>query len=410
MFVDIDYFKNFNDAHGHEHGDLLLKSVAARLQSAVRTDDVVARLGGDEFVILLRKLEVAGSESVVDRIARETLTALRVPFVVAGQSFEIQASIGAAIYPRDGRTAPELLKNADAAMYAAKQAGRNRAMIFSAKSMQTRAQQMRRGAAIRQGLANSEFFLVYQPQVDALTGSPTGLEALLRWDRPGIGLVYPADFIPLAEELGYIKALGQRALEIASGQCLIWTQMDLHPRIAVNVSALQFQDPEWIDSVHAVLFQTQISPHFIDLEITESILIANPRQTAETLKKLNTIGITLTLDDFGTGYSSLSYLSELPFNTVKIDRSFVANVDQKHARGIAQAIVALAHSLGMRVIAEGVETPLQMTILRDMGVEEMQGYYFSKPLLSEEVPRWWVKQMNNAKAWLDGQLGQSGSG
>ncbi len=403
MFVDIDFFKNFNDLHGHEHGDLLLKTIAARLQAAVRSDDLVARLGGDEYVILLRKLQVASSETAVDRIARDVLSALRVPFVVAGKSFEIQASIGIAIYPRDGRSASELLKNADAAMYAAKQSGRGRFVIFSVESGQAREQQMRRETAIREGLANAEFFLVYQPQIDAVTGMPAGLEALMRWNRPGVGMVSPAEFIPLAEQLGLIKALGQRALEIACGQCLVWEQMDLHPRVSVNVSARQLEDPEWLDAVHDLLARTKISPHFIDLEITESTLVGNPRQTAEILKRLHAIGVSLTLDDFGTGYSSLSYLTQLPFDTIKIDRSFVTPIDQKEPRSIAQAIVALAHSLGMRVIAEGVETPLQMSILREIGVEEMQGFYFSKPLATEAVAPWWFSQMDNAKAWLEGQ-------
>lgn len=396
LFIDLDYFKSYNDTHGHEQGDFLLKTVASRLLAAVRTDDMVARLGGDEFVILLRKLDGPGAEEAIERVAREVLAALQVPLKVGSREVDVQASIGVAMFPRDGKTATDLLKNADAAMYAAKQGGRGRVEVFSSESGQVQAERTRREVAIREGLANAEFFLVYQPQVDCATGSPSGLEALMRWNRPGKDMVAPTEFIRIAEEIGLIKALGQRALDLACSQLLTWQQSDLFPRVAVNVSAKQLDDPDWLDSVESTIASARISPRFLDLEITESMLVGNPKRIAETLSRLNRIGVTLTLDDFGTGYSSLSYLTQLPFDTIKIDRSFVTALDQKEQRSIAQAIVALAHSLGMRVIAEGVETPLQMTIVRDMGVEEMQGYYFAKPMRAEEVPAWWQTQIANA--------------
>ena len=403
LFVDLDFFKAYNDSHGHEKGDLLLKNVAARLSAAVRTDDMVARLGGDEFVVLLRKLDSVGSEQIVERIAREILATIQMPFAVGSRQIDIRASIGVAIFPRDGTTATELLKNADAAMYAAKEGGRGRVEMYSSESGQAQAERTKREVAIREGLANSEFYLVFQPQVECVTGLPSGLEALMRWNRPGKGMVAPAEFISVAEEIGLIKVLGQRALDLACSQLLTWQQADLFPRVAVNVSARQLDDPDWLDSIQTTIERAKISPRFIDLEITESMLVGNPKRIAETLSTLNRIGVTLTLDDFGTGYSSLSYLTQLPFDTIKIDRSFVSALEQKESRTIAQAIVALAHSLGMRVIAEGVETPLQMTIVRDMGVEEMQGYYFAKPMRADEVPAWWQMQMSNASLTVPAQ-------
>ncbi|MFN3629118.1 MAG: putative bifunctional diguanylate cyclase/phosphodiesterase, partial [Casimicrobiaceae bacterium] len=396
LFIDLDFFKSYNDTHGHEQGDFLLKTVASRLLAAVQNNDMVARLGGDEFVILLKKLDRMGAEEAIERVAREVLAAVQLPLRVGGRDVDVRASIGVALFPRDGKTATELLKNADAAMYAAKQAGRGRVVVFASEFGQAQAERTKREAAIREGLANAEFFLAYQPQIDSATGSPSGLEALMRWNRPGRGMVAPAEFIPLAEETGLIKQLGQRALELACSQLCAWQQVDLFPRVAVNVSARQLDDPEWLDSVERAIARAQVSPRFLDLEITESMLAAHPKRVAETLSRLNRIGVTLTLDDFGTGYSSLSYLAQLPFHTIKIDRSFVTALDQKEQRSIAQAIVALAHSLGMRVIAEGVETPQQLTIVRDMGVEEMQGYYFAKPMRAEEVPAWWQAQMSNA--------------
>ncbi len=395
LFVDLDFFKNFNDSLGHDAGDAVLRAAATRLQDAVRQDDVVARFGGDEFVVLISRLEAQHAEHVALTVAEGILETLSKPFDVAGTSLTMPASLGIAIYPHDGANASELIKNADTAMYAAKQAGRNRIEHFSGGSSRQQALRTQFENDIRRGLAAGEFFLMFQPQVDSDTGSPTGLEALLRWRHHTRGLIQPAEFIPIAEESGIINPLGQRALAMACEQFKLWQGQDIHPRISVNVSARQLADPGWLKSVDDTIARTGIPPNYLDLEITESMLVGNPQNVIDTLDTLGQMGVTLTLDDFGTGYSSLSYLTRLPFHTIKIDRSFIQHIDEKPRRGIVQAIVAIAHSLGMRIIAEGVETPLQLSILREIGCEEIQGFYIAKPLDANAIESWWRMQLGN---------------
>lgn len=395
LFVDLDFFKNFNDSLGHDAGDAVLRAAATRLQDAVRQDDVVARFGGDEFVVLISRLEAQHAEHVALTVAEGILETLSKPFDVAGTSLTMPASLGIAIYPHDGANASELIKNADTAMYAAKQAGRNRIEHFSGGSSRQQALRTQFENDIRRGLAAGEFFLMFQPQVDSDTGSPTGLEALLRWRHQTRGLIQPAEFIPIAEESGIINPLGQRALAMACEQFKLWQGQDIHPRISVNVSARQLADPGWLKSVDDTIARTGIPPNYLDLEITESMLVGNPQNVIDTLDTLGQMGVTLTLDDFGTGYSSLSYLTRLPFHTIKIDRSFIQHIDEKPRRGIVQAIVAIAHSLGMRTIAEGVETPLQLSILREIGCEEIQGFYIAKPLDANAIESWWRMQLGN---------------
>ncbi len=395
LFVDLDFFKNFNDSLGHDAGDAVLRAAATRLQDAVRQDDVVARFGGDEFVVLISRLEAQHAEHVALTVAEGILETLSKPFDVAGTSLTMPASLGIAIYPHDGANASELIKNADTAMYAAKQAGRNRIEHFSGGSSRQQALRTQFENDIRRGLAAGEFFLMFQPQVDSDTGSPTGLEALLRWRHQTRGLIQPAEFIPIAEESGIINPLGQRALAMACEQFKLWLGQDSHPRISVNVSARQLADPGWLKSVDDTIARTGIPPNYLDLEITESMLVGNPQNVIDTLDTLGQMGVTLTLDDFGTGYSSLSYLTRLPFHTIKIDRSFIQHIDEKPRRGIVQAIVAIAHSLGMRIIAEGVETPLQLSILREIGCEEIQGFYIAKPLDANAIESWWRMQLGN---------------
>ncbi len=395
LFVDLDFFKNYNDSLGHDAGDAVLRAAATRLQAAVRQDDVVARFGGDEFVVLISRLEAQHAEHVALTVAEGILETLSKPFEVAGTSLTMPASLGIAIYPHDGANASELIKNADTAMYAAKQAGRNRIEHFSGGSSRQQALRTQFENDIRRGLAAGEFFLMFQPQVDSDTGSPTGLEALLRWRHHTRGLIQPAEFIPIAEESGIINPLGQRALTMACEQFKLWRAQDIHPRISVNVSARQLADPGWLKSVDDTIARTGIPPNYLDLEITESMLVGNPQNVIDTLDTLGQMGVTLTLDDFGTGYSSLSYLTRLPFHTIKIDRSFIQHIDEKPRRGIVQAIVAIAHSLGMRIIAEGVETPLQLSILREIGCEEIQGFYIAKPLEAHAIESWWRMQLGN---------------
>ena len=395
LFVDLDFFKTFNDSLGHDAGDAVLRIAAARLKDAIRQDDLVARFGGDEFVVLITRLEAQHAEHVALLVAEGILEALVKPFDVGNNRLNMPASIGLAMFPHDGADASALLKNADTAMYAAKQAGRNRIEHFSGGSSRQQAQRSQYETDMRRGIADNEFFLMFQPQVDAATGSPTGLEALLRWRHHTRGLIQPGDFITVAEESGIINPLGQRALELACQQFKLWQAQDIHPRISVNVSAKQLEDPGWLKTVDQTIQNTGIPPQYLDLEITESMLVGNPQNVIKTLNTLGQMGVTLTLDDFGTGYSSLSYLTRLPFHTIKIDRSFIQYIDDKPRRGIVQAIVAIAHSLGMRVIAEGVETPLQLSIVRDLGCEEIQGFYLSKPLEAQAIAGWWNTQLRN---------------
>lgn len=395
LFVDLDFFKNFNDSLGHDAGDDVLRTAGARLKDAVRQDDVVARFGGDEFVVLITRLEAQHAAHVALTVAEDIIEALGQPIEVSNTRRNMPACVGIALYPQDGADASELMKNADMAMYAAKQAGRNRIEHFSGGSSRQQAQRTQFETDIRRGISAGEFFLMFQPQVDAATGSPTGLEALLRWRHHTRGLIQPGDFITVAEESGIINPLGQRALEMACEQFKVWQSQDIHPRISVNVSARQLQDPNWLKSVDTVIQKTGIPPQYLDLEITESMLVGNPQNVIDTLDTLGQMGVTLTLDDFGTGYSSLSYLTRLPFHTIKIDRSFIQHIDEKPRRGIVQAIVAIAHTLGMRVIAEGVETPLQLSIIRDIGCEEIQGFYLSKPLEAHAIEAWWRTQIDN---------------
>jgi diguanylate cyclase (GGDEF)-like protein len=401
LFVDLDFFKSFNDSLGHETGDAVLRTVAERLKSVVRQEDFVARFGGDEFVVLLPKLEFQRAEEKAMQIAEDILKSLMQPLDVAGSRINMPASIGIAVFPQDGRTGADLLKNADSAMYAAKQSGRNRIERFADTNSQPVAQRAKLDADIRRGLAAEEFFLVFQPQVDISTGSPVGLEALVRWRHPTRGIVGPMEFIPAAEQSGLIHQLGQRALEMACEQFKFWQQRDIYPRISVNVSAKQLEDPFWLDSVRDTIAQTKIPAQFLDLEITESMLVNNPDRAIDTLSELNALGVTLTLDDFGTGYSSLSYLTRLPFDTIKIDRSFMHDVEVTSRRSIVQAIVAVAHSLDLRVIAEGIESPLQLSIMREMHVEEGQGYYFAKPLEAANVEAWWTGQLTSVSTTMD---------
>ncbi len=395
LFVDLDYFKTFNDSLGHDAGDTVLRAAAQRLRGAVRQDDLVARFGGDEFVVLISRLDAQHAEHVAIKVAEGIVDALRAPFDAGGAHITMPGSVGVAIYPQDGVTASDLIKNADTAMYAAKKSGRNRIEHFSGGSSRQQAQRTQFENDLRRGISAGEFFLMFQPQVDAATGSPTGLEALLRWRHNTRGIIHPTEFITVAEESGLINALGQRALLLACEQFKLWQARDIHPRISVNVSAAQLQDPNWINLVDETIEHTGIPPNFLDLEITESMLVGNPKHVMDTIDTLGRMGVTLTLDDFGTGYSSLSYLTRLPFHTIKIDRSFIQHIDEKPRRGIVQAIVAIAHSLDMRVIAEGVETPLQLSIIRDLGCEEIQGYYIAKPLEAHAIDSWWRLQIDS---------------
>jgi diguanylate cyclase (GGDEF)-like protein len=398
LFLDFDHFKRINDTLGHEAGDLLLQLIAERLSGAVRESDVLARLGGDEFVVILPGLDPAHvtyeTMTVLSRI-RESLLA---PFKLADQLPTLTCSIGVSMYPIDADEPGNLIKQADTAMYAAKDAGRN-AYRFYTTDMNARVQaRLQLETDMRRGMVANEFFLVYQPQVDMKTGRATGVEALLRWRDPTRGIVAPTEFIPVAEESGMIQALGARALRDACRQVKAWHREDMPVRLSVNLSVQQLQHDRWLSIVGDALRASGLQPKYLDLEITESVIITHPEKAVATLVKLKDMGVSMTVDDFGTGYSSLSYLARLPLHAVKIDQRFVRGLGQNRSdETITQAIIALSHSLGLRVVAEGVETDGQFNFLKRHGCNEAQGYLISRPLEAAQLRAWWRLQADELR-------------
>ncbi|MHB1619641.1 MAG: EAL domain-containing protein [Sulfuricella sp.] len=379
MFIDLDHFKNINDSLGHNIGDLLLKQVSARLAGCVREGDTVARQGGDEFVVILS--DVAAEEDI-SVVTRKILTAMAEPFDIDGHELYVSCSIGIALYPRDGEDAETLLKNADAALYRAKDLGRNNAQFFTAEMNVKAMERLMLENGLRHALERNEFVVHYQPQVDLRSGEIIGMEALVRWQHPELGLVSPARFIPVAEESGLIVPLGEWVLRTACAQNKAWQRAGLKPiSVAVNLSARQFRQPNLVEVVAGILRETELDPAHLELELTESLVMHNVEVTIATLGRLKAMGIKLSIDDFGTGYSSLSYLKRFPIDMLKIDQSFVRDIttDPSDA-AIAKTIISMAHDLQLRVIAEGVETEEQKSFLQQRHCDEMQGYFFSKPV------------------------------
>lgn len=379
LYLDLDRFKDINDTLGHENGDLFLQTVAQRLQGCVRKSDTLARLGGDEFVILLGCTK---DERNVAFIAEHLRALLAPPIRLGDQDLFPTSSIGIALYPHDGETGELLLKHAELAMYAAKQQGKNTHQFFSAE-MHLRAQERRDlEGKLRRALQNDEFFLVYQPQIDLRSGRMFGVEALLRWRHPVDGMISPAKFIPVAEETGLILPLGEWVLRAACAQNQAWLAAGQPPlQMAVNFSGHQVRQKGVAALVGRVLRETGLAPNYLELELTESSLMENAQETIRTLVELKALGIQLSVDDFGTGYSSLSYLKHFPIDRLKIDQSFTRDIEEDpDDRGIVEAIIGLARSLALRVIAEGVETEGALAILQRLGCDEAQGYYFAKPL------------------------------
>jgi diguanylate cyclase (GGDEF)-like protein/PAS domain S-box-containing protein len=379
MLLDLDHFKLINDASGHSAGDALLKEVANRLMACVRETDTVARLGGDEFVIILTDLPQPGD---VDQIAEKILSTLSRPTEIAGREVFVTASIGVSLYPRDGDHGEILLRYADMAMYRVKEHGRNSVRQFVPEMGSTAISRLDMEGAMRRGLERGEFVLHYQPKIDLTTQHVVGAEALIRWQHPQIGLVHPIEFIRLAEETGLILPLGEWVLAEACRQQVQWRQQGLQPlKVAINMSARQFRQDELADRIAAVFASTGADPAHVILELTESMVMHDVDSTLAALRALKKLGVSLSLDDFGTGYSSLSYLRRFPIDELKIDRSFINDIHTNpDDAAIAGAIIAMARSLGLSVVAEGVENKEQADLLTRLGCNQVQGYYYARPL------------------------------
>ncbi|MDY6944762.1 MAG: EAL domain-containing protein [Pseudomonadota bacterium] len=379
LLLDLDRFKLVNDSLGHHAGDELLKEVAARLQQILRRGDTLARLGGDEFVMII---DAISERSAAQAVASKIIAAIGQRFGVLSIDVHTSASIGISLYPEDGRGVDALLANADVAMYRAKYSGGNTFQFFTAEMNLQAQQRLVLESGLRRALANGEFELHYQPKVDVLSGRVNSAEALLRWRDPSRGLVPPGEFIPLAEEIGLILQIGDWVLREACRQARRW-QLEGLPavRIAVNVAAHQFRQANFVASVRAALASAQLEPCHLELEITETAVMLNASASASVLQQLSRLGVHISIDDFGTGYSSLAYLRSFPLDKLKIDRSFIGSLpDNAENAAIVNAIVSLSHNLDLHVIAEGVETQLQLDYLRKIGCDQYQGYLFSAPL------------------------------
>ncbi|HYH40323.1 MAG TPA: EAL domain-containing protein [Azospirillum sp.] len=390
LFLDLDHFKVINDSLGHTIGDEVLKDVAVRLQQALREVDTVGRLGGDEFIIVLPD---AGNAADVARVAARILDCVCEPMRIKDRDFTISPSIGISLYPADGEDGERLIKNADAAMYQAKAAGRHAFRFFTTSMDAQLNERLNLEANIRRALDLGEFRLHYQPQIELGSGRVTGLEALIRWAHPDLGMVPPGRFIPVAEESGQIAAISLWVLDEACRQAKLWQAEGLPlQRVAVNISALQFRSAELPGQVSAALTRHGLPPWCLELEVTEGALIRNVDMAILILKSLKEMGVKVSIDDFGTGYSSLSYLQRFPVDTLKIDRSFVNDVpnDQNDA-AIVKAIIGLGSSLGLQVIAEGVETEQQLNFLRESGCHGGQGYLFSPPIPADDASRFLMR-------------------
>ncbi len=379
LYLDLDRFKYVNDSFGHSHGDLLLQSIGKRLASVAREQDTVARISGDEFLIILAGIKDPSEAAIA---GTRFLDAMAVEFEVEDQCFSVTCSLGISIFPEHGADSETLIKNADWALHAAKDRGRNNLQFFSEDMNAKASEQLTLGNGLRTAVEKRELFLAYQPQMDIDTGRTVGLEALLRWRHPELGLIAPDKFIPIAESSGLIVSIGEWVLRAACSQVRNW-QVEGLPvvPVAVNVSAVQFRQRGFVDLVARVLQETGLPPHYLELELTESLLLSTGDVTFSVLKELSALGLKLAIDDFGTGYSSLSYLKYLPVSKLKIDRSFVENIaTNSDDAAIAATIISIAKQLHLEVIAEGVESEAQLSFLRLHECDQIQGYYFSKPL------------------------------
>ena len=387
MFVDLDRFKQFNDTMGHRFGDLLLQAVAERLESCIRGNDTVARLGGDEFAVLLQQLEDANDAEVT---AQRIIESFRQPFNILERAVFVTASLGIVIYPRDERQSANLLAKADAAMYEAKQSGRNVFRAYEPGLTMHSLDHLSLEADLRQAVARNELVLHFQPQVNVGTGAITGVEALIRWQHPERGLLPPGVFIGIAEDSGLIIEVGNWVLREACRQQRLWSLCGVPPlRMAVNISAVQFRRENFTEMVSSILQETEVDPACIELELTENIAMHHADDVLNKLRELKKIGVNRAIDDFGTGFSSLSYLQRFPFDRLKIDQSFVRDMENIPAnKSIVQAFVALARSLSLEVVAEGVETAAECAQTSVCACDEMQGHFHARPTPADDLLRW----------------------
>jgi len=384
LFVDLDRFKIVNDTMGHEAGDRLLREVADRLRESLREGDTVGRHGGDEFVVLIEHYESAVQ---VAGVAQKIIDQTALPYYFDGHEFHISASIGIATYPNDGQDGATLLKHADIAMYRAKEAGKNQYQFYSPHMNRLSAERLELETALRHALERGEFTLLYQPMFDMEGRNVVGVEGLLRWRRPGVGMVPPAEFMGLAEETGLAVHIGEWVLRTACAQARVWADRGLSPvRVAVNISPRHFAHGNLVGCVEDVLRATRLDAGALEIEITEAMVLQNVERAGRVLRQLKDLGVTIAVDDFGTGYSSLGYLTRFPLDSVKVDQSFIAAIP--HASdgvAVARAVIAMAHSLGMKAVAEGVETDEQARFLRIQGCDQMQGFLFSAALAPEQA-------------------------
>jgi diguanylate cyclase (GGDEF)-like protein/PAS domain S-box-containing protein len=378
LFLDLDRFKTINDTLGHAVGDQLLKHVAQRLTTLTRAGDTCARMSGDEFTLLISSIRQVDDASTV---AEHVLNAIRQPFRIEGHELHVSVSVGISIYPFDGEDTETLMKHADVALYRAKETGRNTYEVYSPALNEAALERLTLGTSLRHAVDREEFLLEYQPQVDVVSGKVVGSEVLVRWVRPDGTVLPPAQFVPVAEDTGLIVRIGDWVLQKACAQAQAWRAAGLPPvQLAVNLSAQQFQRPNLVADVGRILDETGLDPRALELELTESAIMLNPEMAVSTLRRLRSMGVGIAVDDFGTGYSSLSYLRKLPISALKIDRSFVRDcLHNPDDAAIVTAVLSMARSLRLKVVAEGVETAEQMAFLRERGCHEMQGYFFGTP-------------------------------
>jgi diguanylate cyclase (GGDEF)-like protein len=409
LFMDLDGFKNINDTMGHSAGDMALQWAAGQLREGVRptdlvsrmegepSDSAIARLGGDEFTALI--VDIAHPEDV-GQIAERILKRMRTPFTILGREMRLSTSVGIAIYRNDGEDSATLLRNADTAMYHAKSAGRDNYKFYNRTLTDQVVHRMSLERDLRAAFENDEFTLHYQPLVEVATGMVTGVEALIRWMRPGRDVIGPDAFIGAAERTGLIVPMGEWILRTACANGARWRRAGFDLRVAVNLSALQFKDPKLVETVLRALSEADLPASALELELTESSVMQDTAANTATLNSFQKCGVRIALDDFGTGHSSLSYLKRMPLSRLKIDQSFVAGLpDDVENYVIVKAILAMATSLGLSVTAEGVETLQQANVLREMGCQSLQGYYFGKPMPANEMDELLAKNALNSQHW-----------